>query len=114
MCGEFRPVVKRGKLRLAVAPGEGGAQEHVAKFRVFGQDGAVAVAAEEVFVVHALGAVLSVLAVAAEHRAERLHARAEVGFAAVIFKADNDTAACALPAAELEVIYHALLGAAGV
>ena len=71
----------------------------------------MAVRAEDVFPVRALGLVLAVVAEAGEHRAQRLEPRSEHRAAAVVFKADDHAAARAVGAAELVVADHALLRA---
>ncbi len=86
-------IVERRKLCRAVFAAERAAQYLVAERRIFRQERAVAVGAEHVFVPHALRAVLAVVAVAAQHRAERRERSAEARAPAVVFKPDNDAAA---------------------
>ena len=74
----------------------------------------MAVRAEDVLIAHALKAVLPVVAAADEHLAERRHAAAEVGLAAVVFKADDRTAAGLRQALEERVADHALLRSDGI
>ena len=74
----------------------------------------MAVRAEDVLIAHALKAVLPVVAAADEHLAERRHAAAEVGLAAVVFKADDRTAAGLRQALEERVADHAFLRSDGI
>ena len=74
----------------------------------------MAVCAEDVLIAHALKAVLPVVATADEHLTERRHAASEVGLAAVVFKADDRTAAGLRQALEERVADHALLRSDGI
>ena len=74
----------------------------------------MAVGAEDVFIAHALGLVLAVVAEAGQHRPKGLHALSQPGFAAVVFKAHHQAPAALGAAPELVVSDHALLGAHGV
>ena len=96
----------------AVFAFEGGLQDQVRQLRVFGQQTAVGIGREDVFVSCALRAILAVVAGTLEHPAEGPDAGAEIGLAGVIFKAD-DVAACFF-AGEHIVADHPLLGADGV
>ena len=107
-------IVERLQLQLRIAAMQRRREQVVAKLRVFRQNRTVAVRAEDVLIAHALKAVLPVVAAAGEHLAERRHAAAEVGLAAVVFKADNQTAAGLRQALEERVADHALLRPDGV
>ena len=61
-------------------------EQMVTKRGVLRQDRAVAVCAEDILIAYALIAVLPVVAAADEHLAERRHAAAKIGLAAVVFK----------------------------
>ena len=99
---------------LAVAPAQRGEQQRVAEVGVFRQDGTVAVGAEHIAPADALGAVAAVIAAAMHHGAERGDALAQIGAAAVVFKADDGPAAALRRAAKDEIADDALLRADGV
>ena len=67
----------------------------------------MAVGAEYVFIVYALGLVLAVVAVTGQHGAQGLYAAAQPGLAAVVFKAHYHAAAGVRAALELIIADHA-------
>ena len=112
--GKLGRIVQRCEFQLRITLLQRRREQMVAKRRVFRQDRAMAVRAEHVVVAHALKTVLTVVAAAGEHLAERRHAAAEVGLAAVVFKADDRAAAGLRQTLEKEVADHALLRTDGV
>ena len=72
-----------------VPPRQGQFEEMIGKVRVFGQERAVQVRAEDVVRHRSFGAVAGVVAVAGQHRAERPGGWAEKGAATVILEADD-------------------------
>ena len=91
--GLLGAVVERRELGRAVFAAERAAQYLIAERRVLRQERTMAVGAVHVFVPHALRAVLAVVAVTAQHRAERRERSAQARAPAVVFKPDDDAAA---------------------
>ncbi len=108
-------VVQRFQLRPAVTALQRRLQQQVAERRILRQKGTVAVAAEDVFEMHAFGAVLAVVAVAHLDPGQCLDAFSEPGFPAVVFKSDQRAlAAVRLPETVDGIADHPLLRPDGI
>ena len=114
MSGLLRAVVERIQCKGSIVLCQSSLKQIIAECRVLGQHRPMAVGTEDVLVMCALSLIFSVVAEADLYLRKGRYGTAEPGFAAVVFKADHDTAAAIRHATEDGVADHTGLGADGI